>query len=226
MAYTNEQLVSRLWATEQIRHTMNRLAYYLSGEERQRILTELWTKEHRESASLGYNNGFYVGMDAIRTHFLESHKPMGQGDAKMSTMSTPLIKLARDGKTAQFLGYMPGFRSYGKEDRTMDSYMTLGLCFADLILEDGLFKIWHLIFIHDHTMEAGKPYRDIPAFGWEDPLAQEFGTPPMPRTLQAQGYGWEHLYEDMPRELDTYTPKYSYGPEGDFGKKYFDRDHR
>lgn len=226
MEHNSKQLVTQLWDTENIRHTMNRLAYYLSSQERQRILTELWTKDHTDTASLGYNNGFYVGMDEITRHFAQQFRVLSTGDARMSTMSTPLIKIAGDGNTAQFLGYMPGFVSYRGGNRTMDSYMTLGLCFADLIKENGVFKIWHLIFTHDHTMEAGKAYHEVPIWDWNDPMAEEFGTPTLPRTLQAEGYGWEHLYEDMPRELPTYTPKYSYGPEGDFGKKYFDRDKR
>lgn len=229
MQYTNDELAIRLWDTEHVRHTMNRMCYYISNEDFRGCLNDLWTTAHKSTASLGYNNGYYVGMDAIVQHWVldrAAANPTADGSARMATLTTPLIKIHGDGKTAQYQGYMPGFQSKAKADGTLESYMTLDMCFADLIKEDGAWKIWHLILMHDHTMEAGKPYGKIPTFGWEDPLAFQYGTPTIPQQLHDESYGWELLYDDMPRELDTYCEKYSYGPNGDFGKKYFQRDIR
>ena len=226
MQYTTDELAVRLWDTEHIRHTMNRMCYDISNGDFRGCLNDLWVQQHKRTASLGYNNGFYVGMDAIVRHWvLEANAPK-TGSARMETLTTPLIKLHGDGKTAQYQGYMLGFRSSAKADGTLETYLTLDMCFADLIKEDGAWKIWHLILMHDHTMEAGKPYGKIPTFGWLDPLETTFGTPTEPRALHDPSYGWELLYDDMPRELETYSEKYSYGPHGDFGKKYFQRDIR
>lgn len=244
MKYTNDEQVVRLWDTEHIRHTMNRMCYYITNEDFRGCLNDLWVRKNRRTASLGYNNGFYVGMDEIVRHWVleqeqtryerlskyggaaVSSENLGLGCARMATLTTPLIKLHGDGKTAQYQGYMPGFQSWGNSDGTMETYLTLDMCFADLIKEEGQWKIWHLILMHDHTMEAGKPYGKIPTFGWEDPMEASFGTPTVARTLHDPSYGWELLYDDMPRELDTYCEKYSYGPDGDFGKQYFERDKR
>lgn len=228
MKYTNDELAIRLWDTEHVRHTMNRMCYYLTNRDYRGCLNDLWVKANRRSASLGFNNGFYVGMDAIAQHWVleqpATHK--ADGSAAMFTLTTPLIKIHGDGKTAQYQGYMPGFQSTANGDGTLQTYMTLDMCFADLIKEDGCWKTWHLILMHDHTMEAGKPYGKTPTFDWEDPIAPEFGTPTVERELHDPCYGWEVLYDDMPRELDTYVEKYSYGPDGDFGKRYFERDKR
>ena len=229
MKYTTDELAIRLWDTEHVRHTMNRMCYCLSNRDFQSCLNHLWVKKHRRTASLGVNTGFYLGMDEIRRYFVleDAELPRDKtGYARMATLSTPLIKIHGDGKTAQYQGYMPGFQSFGKADGTMDGYLTLDMCFADLIKEDGQWKIWHLILMHDHTMEAGQPYGKVPTFGWEDPLAAQYGAPTESRLLHDECYGWELLYDDMPRELDTYCEKYSYGPQGDFGKKYFERDKR
>lgn len=227
MQYTNEELAIRLWDTEHIRHTMNRMCYYLSNRDFRGLINDLWVQKNKRTASLGYNNGYYIGMDEIVRHLvLEQMDLPKTGSARMETLTTPLIKLHGDGKTAQYQGYMPGFRSSAQADGTMETYLTLDMCFADLIKEEGTWKIWHLILMHDHTMEAGKPYGKLPTFGWIDPLEETFGTPTVPQELHDPSYGWELLYDDMPRELDTYEEKYSYGPYGDFGKKYFQRDKR
>ena len=227
MQYTNEELAIRLWDTEHIRHTMNRMCYYLSNRDFRGLINDLWVQKNKRTASLGYNNGYYIGMDEIVRHLvLEQTDLPKTGSARMETLTTPLIKLHGDGKTAQYQGYMPGFRSSAQADGTMETYLTLDMCFADLIKEEGTWKIWHLILMHDHTMEAGKPYGKLPTFGWNDPLEETFGTPTVPQELHDPSYVWELLYDDMPRELDTYEEKYSYGPYGDFGKKYFQRDKR
>ena len=227
MQYTNEELAIRLWDTEHIRHTMNRMCYYLSNRDFRGLINDPWVQKNKRTASLGYNNGYYIGMDEIVRHLvLEQTDLPKTGSARMETLTTPLIKLHGDGKTAQYQGYMPGFRSSAQADGTMETYLTLDMCFADLIKEEGTWKIWHLILMHDHTMEAGKPYGKLPTFGWNDPLEETFGTPTVPQELHDPSYGWELLYDDMPRELDTYEEKYSYGPYGDFGKKYFQRDKR
>lgn len=227
MEYTNAELAVRLWDKEEIRHTMNRLCYYIGNGELRECLNDLWVQAHRRTAALGYNNGFYVGMDEIVRHWvLEQPQEKPVGSARMETLTTPLIKLHGDGKTGQYQGYMPGFQSKVREDGSLETYLTLNMCFADLIKEGEQWKIWHLILMHDHTMEAGKPYGRVPSFGWQDPLEAEFGIPTVQRELHDASYGWELLYDDMPRELPYYVEKYSYGPEGDFGKKYFQRDLR
>lgn len=227
MKYTNDELAIRLWDTEDVRHTMNRMCYYISNQDYRGCLNNLFTTQHKRTASLGYNTGYYIGMDEIVRHWvLENRDLKRTGASSMATLTTPLIKIHGDGKTAQYQGYMPGYQSSVKLDGTMETYMTLDMCFADLIKEDGQWKIWHLILMHDHTIEAGKPYGKNPTFDWADPLAPTFGKPTVEQCLHDERYGWELLYDDMPRELDTYSEKYSYGPEGDFGKKYFERDKR
>ncbi len=229
MKYTTDELAVRLWDTEHVRHTMNRMCYYISNGDFRGCLSDLWVRQNKRTASLGVNTGFYTGMDEIERYLVLENAELPwdkTGYARMTTLTTPLIKIHGDGKTAQYQGYMPGFQSFGRDDGTMDTYLTLDMCFADLIKEEGQWKIWHLILMHDHTMEAGQPYGKVPTFGWEDPLAVQYGQPTEARCLHDERYGWELLYDDMPRELDAYCEKYSYGPHGDFGKRYFERDKR
>lgn len=69
---TQEEQVWLLWDKEEIKDTMARNAYYTANDERRRAITELWVsdEDHRNTASMGYNNGYYVGLDNIIKHFV------------------------------------------------------------------------------------------------------------------------------------------------------------
>ena len=178
MAFTTEQLVTRWEQLRAIKNLMGRMSADYVLKKEGEMFEKYWSS--REDVSLGVNTGFYTGMDEIERYFVleDAELPRDKtGYARMTTLTTPLIKIHGDGKTAQYQGYMPGFQSFGKADGTMDSYLTLDMCFADLIKEDGDWKIWHLILMHDHTMEAGQPYGKVPTFNWEDPLAVQYGQP-------------------------------------------------
>lgn len=250
--YSNDELVRRIWAKECVVQVMNRRSYYHSYDMRRDELEALWvqTPELRAQASLAYNNGYYIGMDEITRHYVAERETLlykrlapycdaipeiklcsdnlGLGIGCMQTSTTPLVYLADDGKTAKYLGYRLGYQATGKPDGSADVYLDFGLIFCDLVLENGDWKIWHLVLEHDHTVEIGTDYSKVPVrmpFG-EDPLEREFGTPTLEQTVYAPLYGWEYLYQDMPRPYATYTPKNSYGPTGDLGKPYYKRERR
>jgi hypothetical protein len=247
---TEDEQIARLWDIENIRHAMNRFCYYLSNEEPRRAIDELWVAEadNRNTASLGYNTGYYIGLDEVSRHLVSDREARlsgnlkarsaadpsidgsdinrGYGFAAMMTLTTPLIIVADDGRTARFLGYCLGFTTEGKPDDTAESYLTFELILADLILEGDEWRIWHLVFQHDHTIEVGKNYADVPVIGWSDPVIARSGTPTRAQEVYNPLYGWEYIYQDMPRRYPTYTDKTGYGPDGDLGKTYFERDPR
>jgi hypothetical protein len=219
----------------------------MGNEENRRMINELWVQEadHRRSASLGYNNGYYVGLESVMSHLVvdrddaryanlkerseagtvaNNNLNLGFGCASMRTLTTPLVKVAEDGRTARYMGYSLGFTTQGKADDTAESYLFMDLIHADLVKEAEGWKIWHLVITHDHTMEVGENYSKIPVKGWEDPLESTFGTPDIQQTVYDPFYGWEYMYYDMPRKHYTYTEKGGYGPGSDLGKPYYVRD--
>jgi hypothetical protein len=245
---TEDEQIERLWDVENIRHTMNRFCYYLSNEEPRRAIGELWVTgaDHQRTASLGYNTGYYIGLDEVvrrlvidRAERLDenlkarvaadssidgSDLNRGYGCATVLTLTTPLVKIAEDGYTARFLGYCLGFSTEGKPDETADSYLTFELILADLIKEGDEWKIWHLVIEHDHTVEVGTNYADVPVIGWDDPIIARFGEPTRPQQVYQPLYGWEYIYQDIPKRHQTYTDKEGYGPDSDLGKPYYERD--
>ena len=250
--FTNDELVVRIWDKENVLKTINRHSYYYTNEMRREELNAIWVREpsHRRTASLSYNNGYYVGFDEIERHYVGyrtqqrytalapyheadgkiemSGRNLGLGCAAMHTSTTPLVYIAEDGQTAQYLGYHLGFESTGKPDGSADTYMDLGLIHADLVKEDGEWKIWHLSLEHDHTITVGQNYAKVPVrqAPEEDPLYVNFGKPTVERTVYDPFFGWENMFYDMPRPYTTMTDERSYGPEGDLGKPYHERDKR
>lgn len=249
---TNDELVIRLWDVEEVRDLMARHCYCYGGDMRREELNELWVSEpqNRRTASLGYNNGFYVGMDNIASHYVAdnekkryeqlkaycdtfseidySKENLGIGVMNIHTLNTPVIYISEDGHTAKYMGYDCGLLTDGKPDGTADAHYIFGMTYADLIKESSGWKIWHMVIQRDHNIDAEKGYGETPCyipFG-TDPMDAEFGTPTVARIVYDPFYGWEYMYQDMPHPYYTYNELHSYGPEGDMGLPYYVRERR
>ena len=74
--YSEWETMKRVWDVEEIKDLMSRRAVYSANEERERELKELWVNQpdHMATASFGRNYGYYVGMDAIRSYYVDSHQ--------------------------------------------------------------------------------------------------------------------------------------------------------
>ncbi len=238
--FTDEELAVRLMDKEAIKDLMSRHCYFLAGDARRKELNDLWVtkKVNRDTAILGYNNGYYTGMDNIAQHYVvdaaqlrkeqlalyaqadpsikADESNLGLGFMAMHTMNTPLVEIAYDGKTAKFVGYDCGLYCVGKPDGDSDSFFTFGRMYADLACEDGQWKIWHLLITYDHIIPAGHEYSEIPpAAPWgNDLVEQAAGQPTIPDVVYDAFYGWTDMWERLPRPYYTYDPAVSYSPEG------------
>lgn len=228
-----------LWDKEEIKDLMSRYAYYTAGDERRRCITELWVKkdENRKTASLGYNNGYYTGMDNIIQHYVVdcyegrfenlkayhaasgielSDKNLGYGASFVHTMNTPYIQVAEDGKTAKYMGYDCGLYCVGSPDGSADSNFTFAKVFADLAKEDGVWKIWHLLITYDHVIPAGRSYGELdPEAPWgADVVERACGDPTVRDVAYDALYGWTDVWERLPRPYYTFDPTKGYTAEG------------
>ena len=240
---SNNENIELIWDQEEVKKVMAKHAYLYSGDQRRRELSELWVQEggHRRTASLGFNNGFYTGMDQIeeayvvRIEELRKQQMMDHGDKEpgvgimnIHSANTPVLYISDDGNYAKYLAYDFGVYSRQDEQGGCDSYFISGNIYCELVKERGAWKIWHLILEHDHSVPVGEDYGKIPVDQDPalDPMAEEFGTPPVIRQVHEPKLGWEHLYQDMPKAYYTYDPLHSYGPEGDVGMRYYERERR
>jgi hypothetical protein len=248
MIYTDDEQITRIWDVENVRHTMNRQAYYLSNADGRRAINELWVQEpdNRRTASYGVNTGYYKGIDEVARHMVidanerayenlkaraeenpalsVNNKNLGYGCSSFMTVTTPVIKISDDGRYAQFMGFCPGFVTEGKPKETAESYFLFGRVMADLVKEKDGWKIWHYIYANDHSVEVGTNYADFPVKGWPEPIADRFGKPTEERTVYDGMFGWEFCATDMPKEnYVTYCDKDGYGPDSDIGRPYYER---
>ena len=236
---TPEEQVWLLWDKEEIKDVMSRNAYYTANEERRRAIQELWvaSDEHRRTASLGYNNGYYVGLDNIIKHFVVdaynarmenlkayseaagvalSEKNLGYGASFVHTVNTPYIEVAGDGKTAKYIGYDCGLYCVGSPDGTSDSNFTFAKIYADLAREGDDWKIWHLLIAYDHIIPAGKRYGDLdPEAPWgADIVERACGGPTIRDVAYDALYGWVDVWERLPRPYYTFDNSKAYTAEG------------
>ena len=236
---TPEEQVWRLWDKGEIKDLMSRSAYYTANDERRRAITELWvaSDENRKTASLGYNNGYYTGLDNIIKHYVSdcrdarfenlrswhektdlelSEKQLGHGAAFVHTRNTPYIELSGDGKTAKYIGYDCGLYCIGSPDGTSDCNFTFAKIFADLIREGDDWKIWHMLITYDHIIPAGKSYGELdPEAPWgADIVEQACGDPTIRDVAYDSLYGWVDVWERLPRPYYTFDNAKAYTAEG------------
>ena len=238
--YTDDELIRRVWDIEDIRNMMGRRAFYAANELRREELLDFWVTapEYRNTASFGSNWGYYIGMDAVSNYYVVKHdkdrkahleslaafdpsveykdENLGLGCMSIHPVSTPLVELAGDGKTAQGLWYTFGQETVSRPDGTALANWIYHRTAADFVKENGQWRIWHMLVIYDFSNEAGTDVSELPVFyePGANPLEQEFGNPTIPMLTHDSTYNWWDGYPREPSPYYTFSPEMGYGPEG------------
>lgn len=238
--FTDDELIVRIMDKEAIKKLMARRAFYYANNQRRRELDELWvsTREYRDSASYGRNWGYYVGMDSIANYYVLEHSKkqyadlaaihennptvavnnqnLGWGCTAFHTVTTPMLYIAEDGKTARGLWYSAGQETIMQADGTAKAYWTMDNMSADFVKENGDWKIWHLVVCSDFFVEAGTDFKTgtLEPLTGPDPFRDEFGTPDISMTVHNPRYNLSDNYPPMPLPYETYTVAGSLAPEG------------
>ena len=238
--YTDDELIRRVWDVEEIKKLVYKRCVYLANEWRERELDELWVRgeQAQKTASFGRNTGWYVGMDAIRSYYVEHHladrraqlaaiadanpavanteQNLHIGCLSSHPATTGLVELAGDGATAKAMFYSIAMETSALPDGTGDAFWAPEKLAFDFLKEEDGWKIWHLVIATDLTCQAGTDYnRKDPYPHYEtDPVMVEFGTPTIPCITHDSTFNWWDDYPPMPRPYETFTDDISYGPEG------------
>lgn len=219
--YTDDELIRRVTDIEEIKKVANKRVYYMINEWREQELQDLWVTDpsYQATASFGKNTGYYVGMDNIRSYYVTKHAAdLGDGVGTMNAhpISTGLVELAGDGKTAKGLWYSIGQDTYPNGDGTAKALWNTGKVAIDFVKEGDAWKIWHIVEANDIVSEAGTAYGDGPVYlDYEtDPVAVEFGTPTIQKLVHDQTFNWWDNYPPMPQPYEHWSDDISYGHEG------------
>ena len=178
--YTIDEKAARYIAVKEINSVLCEHCLYFGRRQEALELERLWVKR-AENPSFTQNNGRFAGYDILGTMYagaearrkarydqlLEQLEPemAGQPDElrygtntlSLQTLSTPLIEIAEDMQTAK------GLWTVSAQITTVDAAGPVGLwaygkLAADLVNEDGQWKIWHMMVCTDFVTPAGEAF--------------------------------------------------------------------
>ncbi|MFC1946094.1 nuclear transport factor 2 family protein [Chloroflexota bacterium] len=170
---TLEDKVQRLLDYVEIQNLMGKHMYYHAAGKHREEIEELWVKETPDP-SWSNNNGVWVGIETIKQMYverferrcqiqlqkvIEKHPEIenkkenyGIGALPIRPLTTPVIEIAEDGKTAKGLWYSPGtvfdINDDG-EQYTENKWEKYGVDFAK---ETDGWKIWHVQMCYDFSV--------------------------------------------------------------------------
>ncbi len=135
--------INRLEAYEEIQNEMGRTVAAFNFRQADRILDHFALDQ--ADVSLEYaDEGVFEGKEAVTTIINEvvGKEPL-QGEMMDMQLTTPMIEVAKDLKTAKAVWWCPGGGAIAHEDRDPDAIWAWGMIGADFVCEDGEWKIWH-----------------------------------------------------------------------------------
>lgn len=236
-----EALVGRWEERREIKNLMGRYAVSFLLKKEKTMFVDFWSS--REDVSMGLNNGWYVGREAISGWFaaidkntalkaklLKADLPeqlgdqdeqalYGIGDFDVKPLGTPVIELADDLQTAKGIWYSQGSKADVTEAGPV-SYWTFGVFAADFIYEDGTWKIWHLQYLEDIKCLCGqswaKPQTPFPALPAYAALKDAALPEPTVKVTLREYYSPNRPMAKLPRlpePYPTFADTFSYGYE-------------
>lgn len=238
--FTPELLLARWEDRREVLNLMGKYSAHFLIKLEKDIYDTFWTKSH-EDISLGVNNGYYTGAEAVKGYYgalhqanilrsrliqkafpdklghLSSEEVYGVGMLDYKPLDTPVVQVASDGKTAKGIWCCRGSYSDLSEGGPV-SYWEWS-CFAvDFIREDDGWKIWHMLYLQDVNSPCGTGWADkfegyppVEAFA----LMKDFEMPEPnePVTLREIYHPMRHFSPppDFPEPYDTFSETFSYG---------------
>ena len=197
-------------AKDEVMNLMGLRNYYYLSDNLPGLLEDLWVQEpeHRKTASLGSNFGFYIGWEEIQRYVRERSQRISVGSQSQS-VNTPMIHVAFDRKTARGLWYSDGYIT----DLRGNTDVIAQKVAVDFIQEGDQWKIWHLTYGADlvdalHTDPIKGDY------GMLGQLKEWFGPPTVACMTHDPKYNWNDNYPAEPEPYESFRSTESYGPEG------------
>ena len=226
--YTEDEMIQRIWAVEEVKKLISRRSYYIANGLRKEELDELWVNapELRATASFGGNWGFYVGMKEIERWYVsecmdrlrregENGEEFMTGYSSFRPVTTPLVKVAGDRRTARGLFYSIGEESWNTREGAKGYWFNEKIA-VDCVNENGSWHIWHMVIANDFTTPCGRALSSIELYPEEkDNISRSlFGTPTIAMTVHDARFNWCDNYPAMPEDYESFDILKSYAPEG------------
>jgi hypothetical protein len=213
---TLEQRLARLEAVHEIHNVMGRYSYWHTANMHRECLDLFALKTPGVRAEMMW--GVYEGAESLERLYPGFHA-WTDGDAKgvmhMHTLTTPVIEVADDLKTASATWISPGHEtmsfSAGAEGRgaTVNIEGAPGAFWAwckygcDFVIEDGQWKIWHLHVYGIFLAPYGRSWVEQPEDMIDPPPMPDEYLPDRPPTTHWQ-YMPDRVYPNEPAPPNPY----------------------
>lgn len=175
----------------EIQNVMSLHEYYHSACKHTEELDDIWS---RKAADVAFEEALFkvrfVGLEAIRKYYVDfmigvlfksanaltrtffpqvnddPEDTLGFGLAYIHTLTTPVIEVAKDGKTAKGAWISPGYMTQPSQDK-LRAYWHWDRYGIDFIKEDGKWKIWHFFVGREFSTPYEKSWVDSALDGEE-----------------------------------------------------------
>lgn len=204
---TLEQRMARLEAVHEIQNVMGRYSYWHTANMHQECLSLFAMKTPGVRAEMMW--GVYEGPRSLERLYPGFHAWV-DGDAKgvmhMHALTTPVIEVAADLRTAKATWISPGHEtmSFSAASGAPDAFWAWCKYGCDFVLEDGAWKIWHLHVYGIFLAPYGRSWVDQPEDMIDPPPMLDEHRPDRPPTTHWQ-YMPDRVYPDEP------APPFPYG---------------
>lgn len=237
--YTAQEMADRCLIIREVQNVVGKVAHCDMLADYDLVYPQFWSKA--EDVCLGFNNGYFQGAAAVKSYYeqkLEQAKArtrlvmekwkdhdkvkgkteaemFGAGYVKGTDMHTPIIEVAEDMQSAKALWQFQAADT-SVTTRGPLSIWKIGHIAADLVLEDGEWKIRNLLYALDIDHPCAEPWTE-PSKYPELPEFAAFRLPePEPNVKMEvyQAYRVDRPYQEPPRMPEPYTTlaeTFSYG---------------
>ena len=141
-----EERIQHMEDVHEVQNLMSRYSYYhTAGMQKETV--ELWAKNTQGVRANIPSFGLYKGYEGVKRMYVGAHNYIeGEriGQMHMHTLTTPVIEIAGDGKTAKGVWISPGQESGPDEKGEFHAFWAWLKYGADFVKEDGKWKFWHL----------------------------------------------------------------------------------
>jgi hypothetical protein len=210
-----EQKVQLVLDIYEIQNVMGKFSYQEMADNHEGMVELFANKTLGVKVQLG--PGVWEGVGGIRKLYLGRYRRISEasriGRMNIHTLTTPVIEVAKDGKTAKGLWISPGIVTGGFEGEPK-AFWTWAKYAADFVKEDGKWKIWHLVPCilfytpYDKSWVEAAPPVGQPASG-ADEFAADRETVPYQTMYSLTGEA-QNSAPPLPEQYDTWDNSMSY----------------
>lgn len=183
--YTQEQLASRIVNIRSVENVMSKYAFLTYYKRFEEAVRNFWCQPGQEP-TLTTNDEKITGYDAIYKFLVEKGEAdtrrdneimrqkfpqefggkedsemWGAGTAMVHTITTPLIELAEDEKTAKAMFYSLGSCTEIDQEKGPKAYWVWEKYAVDFVKEPDGWKIWHMVIMTDFKTPVGDNWAKV-----------------------------------------------------------------